>query len=50
VKRKTKTAAEIDCVTGWRRVLCYMARPGVTSKIKRQMRRRERHEAREALR
>lgn len=50
MKRRTKTAAEVDTVTRWRRVMCYLQRPGVTSGIKRQIRRRERREAKEALR
>lgn len=50
MKRQTKTGAEDDVVTGWRKLLCYLQRPGVTSGIKRQMRRRERHEARTAAR
>lgn len=48
-KRPTKNAAEHDVTTGWRHVLCYMSRPGVTSSIKRGMRRRERHNAKLAL-
>ena len=49
MKRKTNTAAEQD-VAHARRHYCYTQRAGVTSGIKRQMRRRERHEARAAAR
>ncbi len=42
--RQAKGWAESDAFTRWRRVLCYMSRPGVTSKIKRGARRRERRE------
>lgn len=44
MKRRTKTAAEVDTVTSWRRVYTYLSRAGVTSGIKRQIRRRERRE------
>jgi hypothetical protein len=44
MKRKAITGAEQDVVTPWRRLLCYTQRAGVTSGIKRQMRRRERRE------
>lgn len=43
MKRKTVKADEWDVTTRWRNLLCYMQRAGVTSKIKRRMRRRERH-------
>lgn len=46
MKRKTVRADEVDLVCGMRHYLCYMGRPGVTSGIKRRMRRRERREAR----
>jgi hypothetical protein len=42
--RKAVKADEQDVVTGWRRYICYMDRAGVTSRIKRRMRRRERRE------
>jgi len=41
---------EQDAYTGWRRVLCYIDRPGVVRKIKRNTHKRERQEARAALR
>lgn len=37
-----KSAAEQDVVTAWRKMYCYTQRPGVTSWIKRAIRRRER--------
>jgi len=39
-----------DVVSSWRRLLCYTQRPGVTDKIKRNIRRSERHEASRAIR
>jgi hypothetical protein len=44
VSRQIKSAAEQDVHTRWRRLYCYTQRAGVTSKIKRQTRRRERRE------
>lgn len=41
-KRPHKKWDEQDVITGWRRYLCRLDRPGVTSRIKRQMRARER--------
>jgi hypothetical protein len=49
MKRQTKSADEWDIVSGWRHVLCYTQRAGVTSSIKRRMRRRERHEAKHEI-
>lgn len=49
MKRMAVKADEQDVVTGFRRYLCYMQRAGVTSRIKRRMRRRERHDARRGL-
>lgn len=48
--RKAVKADEYDVITGWRRVICYMQRAGVVSRIKRRMRRRERHQANRATR
>lgn len=45
----TKTAAEVDVVGKWRHMYCYLARSGATSKIKRQMRRRERREGKRGV-
>lgn len=48
MKQKLKTAAEYDVIAGhgkWRKYLCYLQRAGTTSGIKRQVRRRARHEA-----
>lgn len=49
VKRIAKTGFEQDAVTGWRKVLCYMSRPGVAKKAKRQINRRERREMMDEL-
>lgn len=38
----TKKADEDDVITAWRRMYCYLQRAGVTSAIKRRIRRRER--------
>lgn len=48
-RRPAKQSDEYDVVTGWRKYLCYCQRPGVTSAIKKRMRRRERHEAKRSL-
>ena len=40
------TAAEHDTVRKMRRNLCYLARPGVTRAVKRQMSRRARRQSR----
>lgn len=50
MKRKAVKADEQDVVTGWRRHLCYMQRAGVVSKVKRRMRRRERHQGKHEIR
>ena len=50
MKRRAVKADEHD-VTGWaRRYLCYLQRAGVTSAIKRRMRRRERREGKHRMR
>jgi len=49
-RRPVRDMAEQDAFTGWRRVLCYMQRPGVRSGIKQSARRRERREARREIR
>ena len=43
-KRSVKGYGEQDVHTGWRRLYCYTQRAGVTSKVKRQTRRRERRQ------
>jgi len=43
IRRTCVHAAEYDLMY-WRPVMCYLARTGVTSKIKRQIRRRERRQ------
>ncbi len=50
MKRKAKKPDEQDVVTGWRQLLRYMQRAGVTSGIKRRMRKRERHHGKRRLR
>jgi cell division protein FtsI/penicillin-binding protein 2 len=50
MKRITKTAAEVDVTTKWRRYYCYTQRAGVISGIKRQIRRRERRDAKAEVR
>jgi hypothetical protein len=45
-----KAAGGDDVVTFWRRLLSFTQRPGVTSKVKRAIRRHERHQARQAIR
>jgi hypothetical protein len=49
MKRKTVSAAEYDVISRWRRFYCYLTRAGVTSGIKRQMRRRERRDAKSEI-
>lgn len=48
--RRILHAGENDVHTSWRKVYAYVQRAGVTSKIKRGTRRRERREARAAIR
>jgi hypothetical protein len=42
-KTKLKTGDEWDVVTGWRKYLCWTKRPGACKKVKRRIRRRDRH-------
>lgn len=49
-RRAIVHAGEHDTHTSWRKVTAYLTRAGATSKIKRETRRRERREAKEALR
>jgi len=49
-KRAPKGYLEQDAFTGWRRLLTYMSRPGVASAAKRKANRRDRHDARRAIR
>jgi hypothetical protein len=49
MKRQANWAEESDVVY-WRRVYAYLQRAGVTSGIKRQMRRRERREGKQEAR
>lgn len=48
--RRIVTAAEQDAYTPWRRLYCYLSRPGVVKSIKRQTHRRERREGRAEIR
>lgn len=50
LRRETKHTAEVDVFTGWRRRYCYTQRAGVCGSIKRGARRRERREAKDAIR
>jgi hypothetical protein len=49
-KIKLKNGDEWDVVSSWRHFYCYLDRPGVTSNIKRQIRRRDRHNAKDQIR
>lgn len=49
-KRRCVTADEHDAYTAWRKMLCYLGRPGVVKAIKRRTHKRERREARQAIR
>lgn len=48
--RRIKSRGEQDVHTPWRKLYCYTQRAGVTAKIKRQTRRRERREGKEFVR
>ena len=48
MKQKLKTGDEWDCVTA-RKWFCYLQKPGVSSGIKRRMRRRIRQEGKQEL-
>jgi len=50
MKQKLKNGGEFDVVSKWRHVLCYLQRPKVCKKIKRQMNKRFRREAKKELR
>lgn len=43
-KTPAKSGDEQDVTSQWRKVYCYTQRPGVCAKVKRAMRRRERHD------
>ena len=49
-RRRIVTGDDQDVHTGWRRLYCYTQRAGVTSKMKRRTRRRERAELKRELR
>lgn len=45
-RRRIVTSGEQDAYTPWRKVYCYLQRPGVVKSIKRATHRRERREGR----
>lgn len=49
-RRQMVSWDEQDAYTPWRKVLCYLQYPGVVKKIKRKTHRRERREAKQAIR
>jgi hypothetical protein len=49
-RRPIVNGDEQDAYTRWRPILCYMQRPGVVKAIKRTTHKRERREARAAIR
>lgn len=48
--RPIKGWAEQDVYTGWRKVYCYVRRPGVVKSIKRMTHKRERREGKNDIR
>jgi len=50
VKRRTRSAAEVDVFGPWRHIYVWTQRAGATSRVKRRARRRERSEARTYVR
>jgi hypothetical protein len=48
--RAVKSFDEQDVFTSWRRVYCWTRRAGACRRVKRRANRRERHEARAAIR
>ena len=48
-RQKLKGGDEWDVTTPWRKVMCYLARPGATKRIKMKMNRRARRDAKRAL-
>jgi hypothetical protein len=48
-REQLKTGAEWDLICGWRKVMCYMHRPGVARSIKNQINRRSRRDSRRRL-
>lgn len=49
-RRLMKSWDEQDACTAWRKVLCYLQHPGVVKSIKRKTHKRERREAKQAIR
>ena len=50
MKRRTVKADEWDVTSGWRRLLTCYSRAGKADRVKRRMRRRERHDANREVR
>jgi hypothetical protein len=50
VKQKLKCGDEWDVVTRWRKMLVRYQRAGEASRVKKRLRRRARHEARQRIR
>ncbi|GAA4175908.1 hypothetical protein GCM10022287_22210 [Gryllotalpicola koreensis] len=50
MKRRRVNADEQDAYGPWRKLLCYLDRPGVVKKIKRRTHKRERQEAKREMR
>jgi hypothetical protein len=50
VTRRIVGADEQDAYTRWRKLYCYLQRPGVVKKIKRRTHKRERREAKTEIR
>jgi hypothetical protein len=48
--RRIVGTVEQDAYTGWRKVYCYLQRPGVVKSIKRATHRRERREGKAEIR
>ena len=50
MKRRTVKWDEWDVISGWRRMLTCYTRAGKTDRVKKRMRRRERHDANREVR
>lgn len=48
-QRFIKDGDEQDAYTRWRKIYCYLARPGAVKKIKKRTHRRERREGKEVI-
>lgn len=49
-RRRAVNGEEADAYSKWRHVLCYLSRPGAVRQIKKRTHKRERQEARAAIR